>query len=66
MLGLTLARGRGKMQDASPTLDRLNSQWGYEPGNIVVISLRANRAKGALTAHELTQIADWMRSKGLE
>lgn len=67
VLGITLARGKNsKVIEASPTLDRLNNQWGYEPGNIAVISYRANRAKGGLTARELEQIATWMRSRGLE
>jgi hypothetical protein len=67
VLGIKLERGQnGKAKDASPTLDRLNGQWGYEPGNICVISHRANRAKGGLTAEELERIARWMRTKGLE
>ena len=67
VLGIDLQRGReGKVLENSPTLDRLNNQWGYEPGNIAVISYRANRAKGGLTATELEQIALWMRARGLE
>lgn len=65
VLGLPLQHGIGKMHDASPTLDRLQPQWGYEPGNIAVISLRANRAKGGLTAAELAKVAEWMRAQGL-
>lgn len=67
VLGIPFLRGRdGKVLESSPTLDRLNNQWGYEPGNIAVISYRANRAKGGLTAYELDQIAQWMRARGLE
>jgi hypothetical protein len=67
VLGIELQRGKdGKSQDASPTLDRMNNAWSYEPGNIVVMSQRANRAKGGLTARELDQIASWMRRNGLE
>lgn len=64
-LGLVLKHGVKKMQDASPTLDRKNDEWGYVPGNIAVISAAANRAKGKLTAEELGRIAAWMRSRGL-
>lgn len=64
-LGLRLEHGKKKMQDASPTLDRLNDAWGYEHGNIVVISAAANRAKGKLKASELEGIAAWMRGRGL-
>lgn len=53
------------MQDASPTLDRLNPAWGYTPTNIAVLSLAANRIKSNGTATELERIAAWMRSRGL-
>lgn len=66
VFGSTLRRGRGVMTDCSPTLDRVNPAWGYEPGNVAVISLRANRAKGGLTAQELERIAAWMRRRGLD
>jgi hypothetical protein len=64
-LGIPLQSGEGKAQDASPTLDRLNDEWGYEPGNIAVISLAANRAKGRLSAAQLENLAAWMRTTGL-
>lgn len=67
MLGIELVRGtEGKSLDSSPTLDRMNNAWGYDRGNIVVMSQRANRAKGGLTARELDDIASWMRRNGLE
>lgn len=66
VLGIELVRGtNGRALDSSPTLDRLNNEWGYEPGNIAVISLRANRAKCSSTAAELEQVASWMRRNGL-
>lgn len=67
MLGVALSHGPdGHAHDFSPTLDRLNNAWGYEPNNICVISHKANSAKRTLTAGELEQIAQWMRSKGLD
>lgn len=65
VLGSPMQRGRGKAQDSSFTLDRVNPEWGYTPGNIAVISFSANRAKGSLTAEQLESIARWMRAKGL-
>lgn len=65
VLGIHLRPGKGKVHDASPSLDRLNGAWGYEPGNIAVISYRANRAKGPLSAEEHERIAAWMRGNGL-
>jgi len=60
-----MSHGHGKSHDASPTLDRLNPEWGYTRGNIAVMCYRANRAKGALTADEMEKIATWMRQRGL-
>lgn len=64
-LGIRLERGKKQSQDASPSLDRLNPLWGYEPGNIAVISQKANRGKNSLTADELEKLSLWMRAKGL-
>lgn len=65
-LGLVLEKGRGEKHDRTPTLDRLNPMKGYEPGNIAVISDRANRMKSDGTATELELVAAWMRSRGLD
>lgn len=65
-LGVAMEAGKkGRPTDVSPTLDRLNNDWGYVPGNIAVISYAANRAKGGMCAAELERIAAWMRAKGL-
>lgn len=64
-LGIVLRQGKEKIHDASPTLDRINPAWGYVPGNIAVLSYAANRAKGNLSAEQLSCIADWMRASGL-
>jgi hypothetical protein len=65
VFGMPLEAGVGFSHDGSPTLDRLNPAWGYEKGNITVISHKANRAKSGLTAEELERIARWMRVVGL-
>jgi hypothetical protein len=65
VLGIVLRAGAGSSTDASPTLDRINAGWGYEAGNLAIISHRANRAKNSLSAAEHEMIARWMREKGL-
>lgn len=37
----------------SPSLDRKNNSLGYVPGNVWVISFKANVCKGAMTADEI-------------
>lgn len=47
--------------DYSPTLDRIIPELGYVPGNVAVISGRANRAKNDLTCVELEALLDYVR-----
>jgi hypothetical protein len=46
--------------DTSPSLDKINPELGYVPGNVAIISYRANRIKNNGTAEEHRLIADWM------
>ena len=61
ILGIPLVRalGRGGPSDNSPTLDRVRPEEGYVPGNVIVISLRANRIKSDATVQELRDIASF-------
>jgi hypothetical protein len=43
----------------SYSLDRRNNDLGYVPGNVVVVSLRANQLKNDATVTELRQLADF-------
>jgi len=63
VFGLALIPARGKAKDNSPTLDRLDSAVGYVPGNVRVISWRANRLKNNATAEDLRRIVDWIESE---
>ena len=56
-LGYDLGRG------SLPSIDRLVPSLGYIPGNVYVISLRANRLKSDGTASEHLAIANWMNQK---
>jgi hypothetical protein len=48
---------RGQRSASSPSLDRIVPDRGYVPGNIRVISDRANRLKGRRTLEELRHLA---------
>ena len=63
-LGTKLVRGKGRT-DASPSLDRIDNAKGYIPGNVEVISHRANTLKRDGTAFELAAIAARMAELGL-
>lgn len=64
ILGIPLRAhyGEGKRGfDDSPTLDRLVPLLGYVPGNVTVISGRANRIKNDATLQELERIVNWFK-----
>ena len=62
MLGIPLDYTREiSRSDNSPSIDRIDSNLGYTPDNVHVISWRANRIKNDSTPDELTAIADYMR-----
>lgn len=63
VLGLKLQPADTRWSDNSPTLDRVDPKRGYVPGNVQVISHRANRLKSDGTAAEHTKIAAWQRKE---
>lgn len=61
ILGIAMVPGVGRQHDGSPTLDRRRPELGYVPGNVLVISLRANRIKNDATADELALVLRYAR-----
>lgn len=61
ILGLPLFQRTGQRGggDNSPSLDRIRNERGYVPGNIIVISNRANRLKSDASIKELRDIASF-------
>lgn len=68
VLGIPLFPSFGKRgpQDNSPTLDRIVCSKGYVPGNVEVISWKANRLKSDATPHDLRLVADYYGKKDRE
>lgn len=63
VLGLELdyatPRGQRKVGPNLPSLDRHDNTKGYIPGNVFVISYRANSLKSNATAAELLAVAEY-------
>ena len=60
ILGIPLFQKTGKGGgDNSPSLDRVKPEQGYVPGNVLVISNRANRLKSDASIRELRDIASF-------
>ena len=62
-LGIRLRHGVKKFVDGSPTLDRIVPSRGYVPGNVVVVSHKANRIKSNATAREVLLVARFYMRK---
>lgn len=65
LLGIPLnfsKRGKGTV-DGSPTIDRIDSSQGYVPGNVWVISHKANRMKSDATIEQLQALVINLRKK---
>jgi hypothetical protein len=67
VLGIELdytPRGEGRTSNnpANPTLDRLDNTKGYVPGNVFVISMRANTIKNNATWQELHAVMTYARA----
>lgn len=65
VLGTPLRLDGPPNDDNAPSLDRIDNASGYVPGNVEIISRRANRLKGDATPDELRKLADFysIRSK---
>lgn len=61
ILGIPLFQtvGRQGGGENSPSLDKIEPSKGYVPGNVIVISSRANRLKSDATVKELRDIASF-------
>lgn len=53
-------RGTGAAQPNWPSLDRWDNTKGYVPGNVFVISFRANSLKNSATYEEILRVAKYL------
>lgn len=62
ILGIPIecGKGRGGHLPGSPSLDRVVPQMGYVPGNVMVISNRANSIKRDATLDELRKLVEFL------
>lgn len=60
VFGVQLEHGRGNLHDFSPSVDRIDPSKGYVVGNVVIISLKANRLKSDGTLLEHVKLIEWL------
>lgn len=63
LLGIPLSFGNKSFHPNNPSLDRIDSTKGYIPGNVWIISWRANMIKGDASIEELEMLSINLRSK---
>jgi hypothetical protein len=61
VLGIPIVSSPKVMTASSPTLDRLDPAKGYVPGNVNIISNKANCIKNSATIDEVYKVWEWMR-----
>lgn len=59
-LGIPLKQGNRRNHANAPTLDRIIPELGYVPGNVRVISHRANLIKNNATLEELNKLVSYL------
>lgn len=59
VLGIPLERSPIISSNNSPSIDRIDSEGGYTPGNVIVVSRRANQIKSNATPIELMRVAQF-------
>lgn len=64
VFGTVLVVGDGGVSKNSPTIDRIDNSKGYVPGNVVVVSFRANTIKSDATVSDLRRVADFYEGLG--
>lgn len=62
VLGTTFVYGTGYRDPRCPSIDRIKLELGYVPGNVRVISLRANVLRNDASAEELRRVAAYATS----
>ena len=65
ILGIPLFFGDGVFSSNSPTIDRIRPEEGYVPGNVLVISHRANTLKSNATIEEVEKVLAFLKSRSI-
>lgn len=60
---VTMSRSTGKFNNDSYTLDRVDSSRGYVPGNVRVISWKANNLKSDLSVGDIVRLLAYMKGE---
>ena len=60
--GIPLVVATGHAKDGSPSIDRIDPAKGYVPGNVAIISHKANTIKSNASLADLQAVVDWLKT----
>jgi|TARA_R100001086_G_scaffold94012_1_gene46755 hypothetical protein len=60
-LGIELKRGKEKVIDSSPTIDRIIPELGYIKGNVQVVCALANRIMTSATPDQVIMVGEYFK-----
>jgi hypothetical protein len=64
ILNIKLEIGKGKgPSDSSPSLDRIDPSKGYVEGNVMVISMRANKIKSDVLIEDIERVLEYLKQQ---
>lgn len=63
LLGIELIVTSGRVSDCTPTIDRIDNSKGYVPGNVWIISHKANTMKSNASLEDLETLTNNLRAK---
>jgi len=69
ILGIPLqyaGNGKGRQDDNSATMDKINNDQGYVRGNAIIVSWKANRMKSNATTDELLALGRFYKARKLD
>jgi len=61
VLGIKMESGRKNFYVDSPSVDRIVPEKGYVPGNIIVVSMKANQIKSNATPDEIIKVGTFYK-----
>lgn len=61
ILGIRMTFNKGKVQDSSYSVDRIDNTIGYQLDNIQIISYRANTLKNNASASEMQMLSEYFK-----
>jgi hypothetical protein len=61
VFGIKIVPFAGAFVDSTPSIDRIDTTKGYIPGNVKIISWKANKSKGNMSVPEIEALYNYVK-----